>query len=324
MGVSRKIAVLWFIHYCKIGGIMKFLVVILLALCTFIQCERYVLNKPRLWNRLYFSGQNRNILPPKNHHRNHLAIRKRPPSQLINSNSPQQFQKPFQDNSRLKNDNFFRENEERKFSTSTRFVSENYDHDYDYKVDNFDPKSKDPSPFLNVYDPYNNERSKEFEQQQNEYLDDYEYNDGNTEIIDDYFDEKINIEPETDPYARPRVDKIRDRKTEYVSVIPTTVGRRFKVLNVRRPGGPRKRNPKPNIDFPKPNFDASIDRPFRNDLDKQRLLLETPHHSIYNRPDSIHAHHDEFTDQVETEFIPMKNWKGYTAPFTKMIHSHLF
>ena len=108
-----------------------------------------------------------------NHHRNHLAIRKRPPPQFINSNSPthtRQFQKPFQDNSRLKNDNFFRENEERKFSTSTRFVSENYDHDYDYKVDNFDPKSKDPSPFLNVYDPYNNERSKEFEQQQNEYL----------------------------------------------------------------------------------------------------------------------------------------------------------
>ena len=94
-------------------------------------------------------------------------------------------------------------------------------------------------------------------------LDDYEYNDGNTEIIDDYFDEKINIEPEADSYARPRVNQIRDRKTEYVSVIPTTVGRRFKVLNVRRPGGPRKRNPKPNIDFPKPNFDAPIDRPFR-------------------------------------------------------------
>ena len=98
-------------------------------------------------------------------------------------------------------------------------------------------------------------------------LDDYEYNDNdeNTQIIDDYFDEKINIEPEPDSYARPRVDQIRDRKTEYVSVIPATVGRRFKVLNRRRPGGPRKRNPKPkpNIDFPKPNFDVPINRPFR-------------------------------------------------------------
>ena len=68
--------------------------------------------------------QHRNILPT-NHHRNHLAIRKQPPSKFVNSNSPQQFQKPFQDNS---------------------------------------------IPFLNVYDPYNNERSREFEQQQNEYL----------------------------------------------------------------------------------------------------------------------------------------------------------
>ena len=67
------------------------------------------------------------------------------------------------------NEIFFRENEERR-TTTNRFESENYDNDYDYNVDNFDTKSKDPSPFLNVYDPYNNEKSKEFEQQQNEYL----------------------------------------------------------------------------------------------------------------------------------------------------------
>ena len=163
----------------------------------------------------------------------------------------------------MKNENFYRENEERRI----RFESENYDYDYS-NIDNFDTKSKDPSPFLNVYDPYSNEdeKIKEFEQHQNEYLD-YEYNHHdddiqNTEIID-HFDEKIIEPPVVDSYA-PRVDQIR--KTEYVDVIPVTVGRRFKVLNRRRPG-PRKRNPtpKPNFDVPidRPNFDIPIDRPFR-------------------------------------------------------------